>query len=58
MCAFGEVLAGCALKFAACIMTVSKGVVNGYVGYYGGVYKRNNVVRKKCIQYLGGVMVK
>ena len=23
-----------------------------------GVYKRNNVVSKKCIQYLGGVMVK
>ena len=23
-----------------------------------GVYKRNNVVRKKCIQYLGEVMVK
>ena len=32
VCAFGEVLAGCALKFAVCIMTVSKGVVNGYVG--------------------------
>ena len=32
VCAFGEVLAGCALKFAVCVMTVSKGVVNGYVG--------------------------
>ena len=32
LCAFGEVLAGCALKFAVFIMTVSKGVVNRYVG--------------------------
>ena len=30
--AFGNISGGCALKFAVCIMTVSKGVANVYVG--------------------------
>ena len=45
VCAFGKVFVGCALEFAVCIMTVSKGVVNV-------------LWVRKCIQYLGGVMVK
>ena len=32
VCVFEEVCVGCALKFAECIMSVSKGVVNVYVG--------------------------
>ena len=40
-----------------CIMTESKGG-QCYVGIIWWSVQRNSVVSKKCIQYLGGVMVK
>ena len=44
MCAFGNILAGCALKVDVCIMAVSKDMVN----VYGGIIWLSVQVEQCC----------